>query len=45
MSDMDVVEDVLLVRFTHLDPSDESRDFSIVIDVSDPVYKGTELLH
>ena len=34
---------MLLVRFTHLDPSDESRDFSIVVDVSDPVYKGAGL--
>ena len=40
ISDVDSLEDVLLVRFTHLDPFDETRDFSIVIDVSDPVYKG-----
>ncbi|KAF8508519.1 chromosome segregation protein Spc25-domain-containing protein [Gautieria morchelliformis] len=34
-----VQKDVLLVSFTHIDPSDESRDFSVVVDVSDPVYK------
>ncbi|KAF8525088.1 chromosome segregation protein Spc25-domain-containing protein [Hysterangium stoloniferum] len=34
-----VQKDVLLVRFTHLDPVDIDRDFSIVIDVSTPVYK------
>ncbi|GJJ13816.1 hypothetical protein Clacol_008073 [Clathrus columnatus] len=34
-----VQKDILLVRFTHLDPSDEERDFSIVIDISTPMYK------
>lgn len=33
-------EDALLISFTHVDPADDTRDFSIVIDIADPVYKG-----
>ena len=32
--------DQILVRFTHIDPTDLDREFSIVIDVSSRTYKG-----
>lgn len=32
-----------LLRFTHVDRSDTSREFSIVIDVSNRTYKGWHL--
>ncbi len=32
--------DQILVRFTHVDPSDSSREFSLVLDISDSAYKG-----
>jgi len=35
-----IAEDQILVRFTHIDPSDLDREFSLVIDVSSKVYKG-----
>lgn len=42
MSDAhDNSEDMLLLRFTHIDPSDDNREFSIVIDISNPEYRGT----
>ncbi|KZT42863.1 hypothetical protein SISSUDRAFT_1015463 [Sistotremastrum suecicum HHB10207 ss-3] len=34
-----VQKDMLLLRFTHIDPSDDTREFSIVIDISNPEYK------
>jgi kinetochore protein Spc25 len=37
-------KDQLLVRFTHIDPSDLDREFSLVLDVSDRTYKGLLLL-
>ena len=39
-----IAEDQILVRFTHIDPSDLDREFSFVIDVSNKVYKGGECL-
>lgn len=35
-----VADDQVLVRFTHIDPSDLGREFSLVIDVSNKAYKG-----
>jgi len=35
-----VADDQVLVRFTHIDPSDLDREFSFVIDVSNKAYKG-----
>lgn len=35
-----VDEDKILVRFTHIDNSDPQREFSLVLDVSGPSYKG-----
>ena len=35
-----IADDQILVRFTHIDPSDLDREFSIVIDVSSKTYKG-----
>ena len=35
-----IAEDQILVRFTHIDPSDLDREFSLVIDVSNKTYKG-----
>lgn len=35
-----IADDQILVRFTHIDPSDLNREFSIVIDVSNKTYKG-----
>jgi len=35
-----IAEDQILVRFTHIDPSDLDREFSLVIDVSNKIYKG-----
>ncbi|KAL6301020.1 chromosome segregation protein Spc25-domain-containing protein [Sparassis latifolia] len=32
-------EDKLLIRFTHLDPSDLNREFSLVLDISNRSYK------
>lgn len=32
--------DLVLVRFTHIDPSDLDREFSFVIDTSNRIYKG-----
>lgn len=37
-----IADDQILVRFTHIDPSDLDREFSLVIDVSSKTYKGTE---
>ena len=33
-------KDKILVRFTHIDPSDPQREYSAVIDVSGDAYKG-----
>lgn len=35
-----IADDQILVRFTHIDPSDLDREFSLVIDVSNKIYKG-----
>jgi len=35
-----IADDQILIRFTHIDPSDLDREFSIVIDVSNKTYKG-----
>ena len=35
-----IADDQVLVRFTHIDPSDLDREFSVVIDVSNKTYKG-----
>jgi kinetochore protein Spc25 len=35
-----IADDQILVRFTHIDPSDLDREFSVVIDVSSKTYKG-----
>lgn len=35
-------KDKILVRFTHVDPSDPQRECSIVIDVSGESYKGAQ---
>lgn len=35
-----IADDQILVRFTHIDPSDLDREFSLVIDVSNKTYKG-----
>ena len=43
-----IADDQILVRFTHIDPSDLDREFSVVIDVSNKTYKGvgsSEMLH
>lgn len=34
-------KDKILIRFTHIDHDDPRREFSVVIDVSSRVYKGT----
>jgi len=34
-----IADDQILVRFTHIDPSDLDREFSVVIDVSNKTYK------
>lgn len=34
------IEDLLLMRFTLIDPDDPEREFSIVIDVSRQEYSG-----
>ncbi|KAF9648531.1 hypothetical protein BDM02DRAFT_2240921 [Thelephora ganbajun] len=34
-----IADDQILVRFTHIDPSDLDREFSLVIDVSSKTYK------
>ena len=39
-----IADDQILVRFTHIDPSDLDREFSIVIDVSNKTYKGVDVL-
>ena len=36
-------KDKILVRFTHIDPADLAREFSLVVDVSGRAYKGTSL--
>ena len=36
--------DKILVRFTHLDPADLAREFSLVLDVAASVYKGVSCL-
>ena len=33
-------KDQILVRFTHVDPAEPTREFSLVIDVSESTYKG-----
>lgn len=35
-----IADDQILVRFTHIDPSDLDREFTLVIDVSNKIYKG-----
>lgn len=35
-----IADDQILIRFTHIDPSDLDREFSVVIDVSSRTYKG-----
>lgn len=35
-----IADDQILVRFTHIDPSDLDSEFSLVIDVSNKTYKG-----
>lgn len=35
-----IAPDQILVRFTDIDPADTSREFSVVIDLSDSSYKG-----
>ena len=35
-----IADDQVLVRFTHIDPSDPDREFSFVVDVSNKTYKG-----
>ena len=35
-----IADDQVLIRFTHIDPSDLNREFSVVIDVSNKTYKG-----
>jgi len=35
-----IADDQILLRFTHIDPSDLDREFSVVIDVSSKTYKG-----
>jgi len=35
-----IAGDHVLVRFTHIDPLDLDREFSVVIDVSNKTYKG-----
>ena len=35
-----IADDQILLRFTHIDPSDPDREFSLVIDVSNKIYKG-----
>jgi len=37
-----IADDQILVRFTHIDPSDLDREFSFVIDVSNKTYKGRD---
>ena len=37
-------KDKILIRFTHIDPADLTREFSIVIDVSARLYKGEFLV-
>jgi len=37
-----IADDQVLVRFTHIDPSDLDREFSLVIDVSNKTYKGVD---
>jgi len=34
-----IADDQILIRFTHIDPSDLDREFSVVIDVSSRTYK------
>jgi hypothetical protein len=37
-----IADDQILIRFTHIDPSDLGREFSLVIDASSKTYKGEE---
>ena len=37
-----IAVDQLLIRFTHIDPSDLNREFSLVMDVSNKMYKGED---
>lgn len=39
-----VDNDKILIRFTHIDPSEPLREFSIVLDVSGDLYKGEGLI-
>ena len=39
-----IEKDKILVRFTHIDPVDLQREFSLVLDVSSRMYKGAYLL-
>jgi len=34
-----IADDQILIRFTHIDPTDLDREFSLVIDVSSKTYK------
>ena len=39
-----IEKDKILVRFTHIDKTNLDREFSVVIDVSNNVYKGRPLV-
>ena len=39
-----IEKDNILVRFTHIDKTNLDREFSVVIDVSNNVYKGEPLI-
>ncbi|GJE97539.1 hypothetical protein PsYK624_137600 [Phanerochaete sordida] len=34
-------KDTILVRFTHIDPADQQREFSVVVDVSADIYRSS----
>lgn len=38
-----IADDQILIRFTHIDPSDPGREFSLVMDVSNKTYKGERI--
>jgi kinetochore protein Spc25, fungi type len=37
-----IAVDQILIRFTHIDPLDLDREFSLVVDVSNKTYKGED---
>lgn len=37
-----IAVDQILIRFTHIDPSDLDREFSLVMDASNKTYKGED---